>query len=411
MKTALRGVGRGFGISVALTALCAFARADVLDDLIEHSRAAPAMRARYSLSFEVNPGVEVVPPPTSTLYIEYAPGAVRVENRLGEQALITVCTSERLTAQFVSSTGRPGLHGTVSLADIRAKLRPVEEQLRAVFPRSAATLEPAYDGPGAKVNWSFDERLQKANFELVATSDGVTTPFAWLDTLRAKSAELVLDGDVLRFETEGRFRGELRRDGLLQRLQGESPQGRYTFALEALETPPDASSFEPPPPPEGARDNSSELRRNALRAQFDQLRTRMYRALGREPEFDEALQKRTREMVKAFQERVLELALVDWLELAKRKRELIAARFKEFAASGRTPEQIDEQRRKELESLARGLEELLKSFDSLLIELHPRVAGEAHAAAFNAIERELLPKCFAERIATPSTKALEDALK
>lgn len=405
MKTAILRVG------VALTALCAFARADVLDDLIERSRNAPALRARYSLSFEVKPGVDIVAPPTSTLYLEYAPGAVRVENRLGEQAVITICTADRMTAQFFSSTGRPGLHGSVSLADIRAQLQPVEEQIRAVFPRSAASLQAAYAGPGAKVNWSFDERIQKANFELVATSDGVTTPFAWLDTLRAKSAELVLDGEVLRFETEGRFRGELRRDGLLQRLEGESPQGRYIFALEALETPPEASSFEAPPPPEGARENSSELRRNALRAQFDVLRTRIYRALGREKEFDEKLQARVRELLKAFHERVVELALADWIELAKSKRETIAARFKEFAASGRTREQIEEQRRKEMESLARGLEQLLKSFDASLLDLHPRVAGEAHAAALNALERESLPKCFEARIAAPLTKALEESLK
>jgi len=398
-------------VAFALTALCALARADVLDDLIKSSRTAPALRARYSLSFEVNPGVEVVPPPTSTLYLDYAPGAVRVENRLGEQAMVTVCTADRLLAQFTPVGGRPGLHGTVSLADIRAQLRPVEEQLHVVFPRAAVSAQSAYAGPGAKVNWSFDERLQKANFELVATSDGVTTPFAWLDTLRAKSAELVLDGEVLRFETEGRFRGELRRDGLLQRLEGESPQGRYTFALEALETPPDAAAFEAPPRAEGARDNSSELRRNALRAQFDQLRTRMYRALGAEAKFDEELEKRTRALVTAFHERVLELALADWLELAKGKRETIAARFREFAASGRPLEQIEEQRRKELESLARGLEQLLKSFDTFLLDLNPRVAGEAHAAALNAIERDSLPKCFDARIAAPLTKSLEDVLK
>lgn len=403
------------------TLLCAAAlvtsRGDErLDELIERSRSLASYSASYTLKFEVNDGVKVEPPPDRVLRIDFvAPDKVRVENRVGAQQVVTWCTGSLLATQFRGSPGGKGdMFGAVDLGAVRAGLAPLQEQLRAAFPAAQeAKATDDYDGPSALVNWSFDSSAKRANFELVAASAGVDSPLGWLDTLRRKGAVLESDGDVLRFRTDdGHFRGELdAADGALRLLQGESPNGRFFLRLESRAPEPlEAASFVPPSSAAGARDTSAELRSSALRGLHDSLRARAYRAVAGLSSFDDSARARARAWLSAFHVQVLDASLATWFELAERKRATIAERLEAYAASGRTPQQVEEQRQRELGALRKGMDELEATFASLTA-LSARQSKLANSSALNDVERQVFAATFDERVRKRALAELDAATR
>jgi hypothetical protein len=401
----------------ALASVSAPARADILDELIARSLQTPSYHASYTLKFTVKEGVRAQPPPDSELSIEFdAPDRVRVENRMGAQSMSMWCVGDAMATQVTANAeGKGAMFGRVDLAELRERLRGVGAVLRESFPEAASDpLGPHYDGPAALINWSFDERVQRANFELVAVTSGVDSPLGWLDALRRKQAVLERDGDVLRFETDGgRFRGELAAaDGMLRRLQGESPNGTFELLLVTVAPLPDdaAARFVPPKSVQGAKDTSAELRRSGFRGMGEVLRTRIYSAVARASEFDAPTQAKAEAVFREFYTQHLAESLASWFELAARRRATVVERLRAFAASGRSAEQVEKQRQTELAAVRAGLDELEGSFAPLL-ELSARTRKLNRAEALNTLERRVFVAVFDAQVRKPVLADYEAAFK
>lgn len=390
--------------------------ADRLDELIERSRSLQSFSGAYTLTFEVKEGARVKPPPTSEIRIDVvAPDRVRVSSRSDGQEFTTWCAGSLVASQTRTGTGGRGdTFGAADARALRAGLEPLREHLDAAFPAGReARRDDEYDGPSALVKWSFDTSAQRANFDLSAASVGLDSPLGWLDILRRKGAVLAEEGDVLRFETDdGHFHGELdASDGVLRLLQGESPNGRFFLRLTSRELEPlDASQFAPPSATPGARDTSAELRSGLLRSLLETTRLRAYRGVAKLARFDDSARSRARAWLSEFHAHVLDTSLASWFELAERKRTTIAERLEAYAASGRTPQQVEEQRQKELASLRKGLDELEASFAGL-IALSASQRGLAHASDFNAVEEQVFAATFDERVRKRAVSELEAATK
>ncbi len=377
--------------------------ADRLDELIAASRSIETFSARYSLSFELNPGVTVPRPPDGTIRIDQAgTQCVRVERTAGDEVLLMWCNASTMATQMRSSAGER--FGRLDVGAFNAQAAQLRQRLQELFPGgSRDESQPGWAGPVAVFGWSFNDQARRANFEVnVATSGAVVSPLGWLDTLRAKDSALVPDGERLRFESDdGHFRGALRAlDGVLETLVGESPNGRFTLALQSFtREPADPELFEPPAlAPPGARDVSSELRRSVLGLLHLRLRVGAYRAVARCERLDEACAANASGWLTSFHEFVIHSNLAPWFELLDKRRTTLVERLKAYAASGRTKSQVEEQRQRELATLGKGLDEIAKTFDEfvkpLAVSGAPRHAQELHelekrsfAAAFDRLVR------------------------
>ncbi len=389
--------------------------ADRLDELIAGSRSISDFSARYTLVFELNPGVEAKRPPDATIRIDLGAGrSVRVERTSGDEVQLMWCDETTMAMQIRSPSGERA--GRLEVAGFNAESRRLRAQLRESFATSA-TKDAAgpREGPFASVSWSFDERSRRANFDVTAGSTGASeSPLGWLETLHNKGAELVSDGERLRFETDrGHFRGALRAaDGVLETLVGESPNGRFTLTLTEFSREPAAPElFEVPAlSVTGSRDISSELRRSVLYGLHQRLRLRAFLAVGLCSSLDGDVERRAEAWLASFHEFVIQSSLSPWFELLDKQRATVVERLKAYAASGRTREQVEQQRQRELDSLAKGLGELEKTFAGVL-ELPDALNAPAHSEAFNALEKRSFAAVFDRSVRRKVLAQFEAATK
>jgi len=372
--------------------------ADGLDELIAASRSIKCFSAHYTLAFELNPGVDATPPPDGVIRIHQGvTGCVRVERSAGDETLLIWCNASTMAMQMRAPAGER--FGRFDVGALDAQAARLRAQLEELFPQDARG-EPAraWEGPVALMSWSFDDQARRANFEVtVATMGTVASPLGWLDTLRSKQVELARDGERLRFESDaGRFRGALRAlDGVLETLVGESPNGRLTLSLHSFSLePPDQELLEPPVAASpGARDFSNELRRSVLSSLHLRLRLHGYRAVARCPSLDQARAASASGWLTSFHEFAISSTLAPWFELLEKRRATLVERLKAYSASGRTKAQVEEQRQRELASLARGIDELAKTFDGLLQTPDARDAAQ-HAQEFHELEQRSFAAAF-----------------
>lgn len=390
--------------------------ADRLEELIAASRSIETYSARYSLSFELNPGVEAKRPPDGTIRIDLGAGrGVRVERTSGDEVQLMWCDETTMAMQIRSPSGERA--GRLEVAGFDAEARRLKALLRESFaPSAIKDAAGPREGPYAAVSWSFDERSRRANFNVSAGSTGgaLESPLGWLDTLRNKGVDLVADSGRLRFETDrGHFRGALRAaDGVLETLVGESPNGRFTLTLTEFSREPAAPElFEVPAlSVTGSRDISSELRRSVLFGLHQRLRIRAFLAVGLCSSLDGEVERRAEAWLASFHEFVIQSSLSPWFELLDKQRATVVERLKAYAASGRTREQVEEQRQRELASLAKGLGELEKTFAGVL-ELPDALNAPAHSEAFNALEKRSFAAVFDRSVRRKVMTEFEAATK
>lgn len=388
-------------------------RADVLDDLMARARGAQALHASYSLKFKLKPGSTATPPPDGEIRIDYAaPGKLRIENRMGGQTLFMWCVDERMTTSLVNESTKGVLFGSVDVSSMRSALATVEATLEQTFP-DAPKPASEFDGPAALVNWSFDRRTQRANFDVVASPSGQTSPYGWLDTLRRKQVGLEAHGEVLRFVSDGHFRGEIdARSGLLTLLHGESPNGEFDFTLTESSATPNFEEgfFDAPLVIQGARDSSAELRHGALRGLHEALRSRIYVAIDGASAADPDARSKADRVLRAFHDNALASTLEAWFELARRKRDTVVERLRAFGESGRTPAQVEEQRQVELASLRKQIDELERTFDSRL-ELTDVLRRCTRAEQTHELELRAFAAAFEARVRKPVLDGFEEATR
>lgn len=388
-------------------------RADLLDELIARSRTVDAWRATYSLKFALAEGSTARKPEDGEMSIDFsAPDKLRVENRMGSRAMVMWCVGGRITTLLSGESAKGALFGAVDLAALRRGFAPFESAFEAAYPE-AKPRGRAFEGPAAMVDWSFDERSQRANFNVAAVAIGSETSFGWLDTLERKNAALTVDGDRATFETDGRFTGELdAQSGRLKRLDGSSPNGRFEFLLQSWADAPssDGAPFDAPRAVEGARDTSAELRRATVQNLHDAHRGRVYAAVAAEPNEGDDARSKAYDVLLSLHTHSLALSLESWFELAQRKTRSVAERLESFRESGLTREQAEEQRRIEIGSLRKQLDELEQTFEDRL-ELNERLRRLSRAEIVQQLERRAFAEAFEQRVRAPVMADFEAATK
>jgi len=386
-----------------------------LDELIAASHSIDTFHARYSLTFELNPGATVPRPPNGVVRIaQRGTQWVRTEHTVGDVVTRMWCDGTDLVMQGRSPTDE--FFARVETSAFDAEAAQLREQLEELFPGgSRGAHAPIWAGPAAVIGWSFNDQAQRANFEVkVVTSGSLVSPLGWLETLHNKDAALVDDGERLHFDSDdGHFRGALRaRDGVLETLVGESPNGRFTLSLQSFSREAtDLEAFEPPAAPApGTRDGSSEMRRAVLSSLHLRLRLAGYRAVGRCEHFDDKCAANASRWLTRFHDFVIHSNLSPWFDMLEKRRVALVEGLNAYAASGRSKSEVEEQRQREVATLGKDIDEVAGAFDDLL---DPLSAADAprHAQEFHELEKRSFAAAFDSLVRRKVLSEFEAATK
>lgn len=339
--------------------LLAFGQSEQLAALIRSSRELRSLTAVLELTTPEEAG-------TSRIRIDYeAPGRARTERSSATgDTLTTWCVDGRLAVRIKKADQL--LHGQVDSAELFAKLAPTEQALHDAFP-SAPARGAAESAIG--MDWAFDSKTQAPSFSLESQlRQPSASPLGWLETLRERRALAREDGELLRFETDGRFDVSVsKRHGFLQEFSCPSAKGKLQIALVSLDlnAAGDPARFAVPPPAAGARDISADLSRGVLRAEELDLRRRIYEAIAGEPAtpaWEAAALAKITSVLRAFHERVVVETLAAWFERNRKVQDGVAERLAGLRRAGKSAQEVEQARLREIGYLNKQLDELEQGF-------------------------------------------------
>jgi hypothetical protein len=201
-------------------------------------------------------------------------------------------------------------------------------------------------------------------------------------------------------------------DGVLETLIGESPNGRFTLALQGFSNELAALEvFElPTAPPPGTRDVSSELRWSVLSSVHLRLRVAGYRAVGRCEGFDEACAANASSWLKQLHEFVIDSKLSPWFEQLEKRRAALVEGLNAYAASGRSKSEVEEQRQRELATLGKDIDKVAEALDDVLEPL-PVSDAPKHAQALHELEKRSFAAAFDSLVRRKVLSEFEAATK
>lgn len=372
--------------------LVAAARLDVLEELVRRTAESQHFSAHYALTSTA--GAE-----PAEIRIDYvAPAKVRVDLAKGAKTTAMWCVDGVLA--MVTDEGEAPLAGRVDCAQVYAELDGLEAALAKAFPGAPPRGEL---GAAVGMRWAFDEQAQKANYTIEAQiSAGSRTPLGWLETLEQKGVTPTVEGEQLRYSTDGHFEIAINKlTGFFERFDGRSPTGEMHLKLAALELskPPEPARFEIAAGAAGARDISAELRRSVVRVAELGLRRRMYESIAgsQDAAWDDARSASAAALLRAFHERTVPATLAPFLERSVKLCAGVSDRLAELKAKGKSPEEVEAARLKELGFLDKQLAELEDGLRSRTIA-PPGAEKLARTEALLALERQVLLAVFDERV-------------
>ncbi len=383
--------------------------AEALDLLIEQS----AKVQTFSVLYRLTSTASEVP---TTIRVDYqAPDKVLVERVAGPKSSSTWCVGGVMVLR--SDESSQPMHGRIDSKSIYAELDALEQAVAAAYP----AMKPRAERMETQVNmgWEFDTKEQKANFSLTsALVEDATTPFGWLTTLREKSVPAIEDGELLRFETDGAFKIAIaRKTGLLHAFAGKSPKGEVKLELlsASIDAPIDPARFALPEAGAG-RDVSGELRRAINRVAEMSLRRRMYVAIASEPVGEpptpwnaEALAK-IEPLLRAFHEHAVLGALRGFIDDAAKKRDGVTQYLKGLLEKGKTKDEVEAQRQKEIGFLTQRLDKLEQGV-AKPIPLPVTKIELPRAAALSALEHDIVLDVFRTKVRAPTLAEFERVSK
>jgi len=387
--------------------LFALAAPDQLAELTRSSRELRSFTAVFELSSGQDSGV-------STLRIDYAaPARVRVEHSFGPEVRLSTWCVDGVLAVDDGKT-QPRSHGRVDHAAILAELAPLERKLHDAFPDAPAAAALA---SAVGMGWGLDAKSQRAQLVCEARlREPSASPLGWLELLQEQGAAAVEDGDVLRFETQGRFRVALAKDsGFVREIKDAGPEGKLKLVLVSLESNHEieAARFVIPPAAQGAVDVSADLARGLSRLAELGLRRRIYEAIAGGEEsgaWDSAVEARIESVLRPFHERVVPGTLAAWRERSRKIEAGVAERLAGMRKAGKSADEVEQSRQRELGYLGKQLDELEQGFltrlslpenarplprGALLLELEKRCLSEV----FRTLVREPTLESFAKATA------------
>jgi hypothetical protein len=325
-------------LALAPIVLLAVAAApDELEELVRRSAEVPHFSATYSLTLS-DPDEE------ATLSIEVdGPTRVRVQLDGGDNRM-TAWAVDGVFATQVEGSDRP-IHARVDGTEICALFEAVDEEFLREFPEA----KPRGDLHSVvSMTWMYDESAGKAHYQVTTILGfGAASTMGWLDTLVQKGATAIVEGELLKFSTDGRFDITVSREtGMLQEFRGRSAKAEVRMVLKSVdfvEAPP-AERFEIPAMPAGYEDVSEESRKTFALVPELELRKRMYKTLaaangpleGPESERDLATLK-VRSLFRSFHEITLAPVVAQAHEKFAKARSEALEYLKELRDEGWTP--------------------------------------------------------------------------
>lgn len=402
-------------LALAPIVLLAVASApDELDEVVRRSAEIPHFSATFSLTFSDRDEV-------STVGIEVGgPTRVRVEI-FADDKRATVWAVDGVFATQMEGCEEP-VHVRVDCREIYALFDAVDEQFCREFPEA----KPRGDLCSvASMNWMYDESADKANYQFTTSiGTGAGSAMGWLDTLVQKGATPVVEGELLRFSTDGHFDISVSRaTGMLQEFRGRSPKAEMRMVLKSVDfvAAPPAERFEVPATPAGSEDVSAEFRKTMALLPELEFRKRIYKTLAAAsgplegPESDRDLVTlKVRSLLRRFHEITLAPVVAQAHERIAEARGQALERLKEWRDRGATPEELSAW----IERQATLIEEHLADFDKSIPARTAPPSGTQelpNAEALSAVEAAVLHDLWRDSVVEPlmaeCRRAFEEAAR
>ncbi len=382
----------------------AAAQLDALADLTSRSADLRSFTAVYELTNTVSPG-------TTQIRIDYvAPARVRVDRTSGDLRATTWCVDGVLAMTGRDEKG--DLQGRADSALACTELDPIEKALHAAFPKARP---PAAHAAAVGMRWSFDNKTQQTNFSIVPQL-ALDSPLGWLATLKQKAAVAREDGELLRFETDGAFQIAIsKQNGFLQQFAGESPKGEMHVALVSLELNKgvDASRFALPPQIPAARDITPDLTRMVTRDVQDDWRRRLYQVIAGADApavWDAAFLAKINSVIRPFYADIVPKTFAATFEEWNTIRENVTKDLLEMRKAGKSDEEVEQKRQRELGYLNKQLDKKQQSLETGLA-LPAGTTDLPRAKELLALEIQAVSDAYRSKVREPVLAAFETATK
>ena len=387
-----------------------------LDDLIAKSRQVQSFTATFTMSGDDEP----------------APANIRCEYRASSGCRVVIASSEsELSAWYVdrvltmrlapksADDSSKGGHARIDSRDFDAPMDAVFAALEREF---AAPTDKWPVRSTVTMNWAFDAATDQGDFRIWAGElSGDASPFGWLETLREKRVDPKVDGDTLRFSTDGGRCDVVidRQNGFLQEFVGRGATKTLRVHLESvvLNAAGGIPDLEPPRDAGGGEDMSPAWHANFEHNAIAGIRERVYevisKAAGDEPWSDE-FKGKMRRTLRPLDDWGLHAWIDPWVAETRRWIPEVAAWIRVGRESGVDPAKVanalEESKAKLIDSLAGGKTKAVRSLIAPTDATFPE-----RAARLLEIEREVMAQSFDSTVGDPLmaefTKATAGAQK
>ena len=390
--------------------------ASPLDGLIAKSRQVQSFTATFTMSGDDEPA-------RKTIRCDYqASSGCRVVVTSGDGTVSMWCVDRVLTIRLTSTKkdDSPGTgHARVDMRDFDAPMGAVVAALKREF------AEPPGEGgtrSAVTMNWSIDAATKEGDFTIRAGElPDDASPFGWLETLRDKRVEPAVDGDTLRFSTDGGRCDVVvaKESGFLREFVGRGATKTLRIHLESVVLDPagEMPKFDPPRDEGDGEDSSPAWHANFERSILASIHNHAYdvitNAAGDEPWQDE-LEGRMKATLRPLVDWWTHTWADPWIERVRRSTPELASGLKEMIDSGApssdVKESLEDAKAKLMETIAQAKTQALRG-----IVLPKDCRFPERAAHLLKIEREVLEQSFDSTVGDPLmaefTKATAGAQK
>lgn len=390
--------------------------ASLLDDLIAKSRQVQSFTATFSMTSDDEPA------PT-TIRCDYeASSGCRVVVGNGDGAVSMWYIDRVLTIRVAptkAGDSSGGGHARIDLREFDAPMNAVVAALKQEF------AEPSGEGgtrPAVTMKWAFDAATNEGEFTIWAGElPDDASPFGWLETLRDKRVEPTLDGDTLRFSTDGGRCDVVvaKENGFLREFVGRGVTKTLRIHLESVALDPAGGMPKlDPPRDEGEGEDLSPawhamFERFTLAGIHNHAYNVITEAAGDQPWRDE-LEGKMKRTLRPLVDWWMHTWVDPWIEKMRRSTPELASRLKDLIESGAPSSDVEQAledgKAALLESIARAKTQALAA-----IVLPKECRFPERAARLLTIEREVVEQSFDSTVRDPLlaefTKVTADARK
>lgn len=371
------------------------ASASLLDDLIAKSRRIHSFTARFTMQADDEPA-------PATIRCDYKDSVgCRLVIESSQSTISSWCIDRIVTIHLSDTEGDAPAKKSYARIDLRDFDEPQRALRAALASGFSEPIEELSTRSTMSMQWAFDTESNEGDFEICAGHQyGNASPFGWLETLRDKHAEPAVDGDALRYSTDG-GRCEVviaKENGFLREFVGRGDSKVLHVHLESVVLDPTEGIPEVDPPEDAAygEDMTAACRAKWERDLFVGSRNYCYHVItsksGDEP-WSPELNEKMRRALQPVDDWMVHQLCDEWAARVRAWFSELAAALertgKDTAPSSPASEWVEQSKANLLEQLSQTREGLLP-----MLTLPAKPKFPQRAARLLEIDREVLGHSF-----------------